>query len=57
MSKIQYKIMGQSKKMENISHFPQKKTIPMELASHDFKAAIMTVLTDRKGRILLVNES
>lgn len=43
--------------MENISHFPQKKTIPMELASHDFKAAIMTVLTDRKGSILLVNES
>lgn len=29
----------------------------MELASHDFKAAIMTVLTDRKGSILLVKES
>lgn len=46
--------MGQSRKMENVIHFQGKDS--NEFASRDFKAGIKTVLIDRKGRILLVNE-
>lgn len=55
MSKIQFKITGHTKKMENVIHFQEKRqsTKLLELAFKNFKTAILTLLHDIKENILI----
>ena len=47
------------KKMENVIHIQEKRqsTQMLELASKDFKAAILTLLNDIMENIFLMNEN